>query len=171
MTFEVVVIACILLTNVAALRIWARSELSLLCGSSQSTELDHPDSMIQSIFENGNQLISNDDLHPFSSPQKVRSNVKVEVVLNEDDIDESFVKGSGNGGQKINKTSNRVVLVHKPTGLKVSCQDARDLSTNRKWARGMLKEKLDFYYNGTLSKTGIQQEKTKRRKKDSARYV
>ena len=41
---------------------------------------------------------------------------RIEVVLNEADVEESFTKGSGSGGQKINKTCNRVVLVHTPTG-------------------------------------------------------
>ena len=41
----------------------------------------------------------------------------VKVVLNEADLDEMFVKGSGNGGQKVNKTSNCVILKHRPTGL------------------------------------------------------
>jgi hypothetical protein len=36
--------------------------------------------------------------------------------LNEDDLDEQFVKGSGPGGQNVNKRSNCVVLTHKPTG-------------------------------------------------------
>eukprot|EP01039_Chlorochromonas_danica_P000042 gene42-45_t len=91
------------------------------------------------------------------------------IVIDERDIEESFVKGSGNGGQKINTTANRVVLVHKPTGLTVSCQDARDLSTNRKWARSMLLEKLDFHYNGSQSKLAMQQEKVRKRKKNASR--
>lgn len=41
------------------------------------------------------------------------------VVINENDLSEMFVKGSGNGGQKINKTSNCVVLHHLPTGTVV----------------------------------------------------
>lgn len=36
--------------------------------------------------------------------------------LNEDDLEEQFVRGSGPGGQSVNKTSNCVVIVHKPTG-------------------------------------------------------
>ncbi len=95
----------------------------------------------------------------------------IDVILNEDELEETFAKGSGKGGQKINKTMNRVVLVHKPTGLRVSCQEVRDLDTNRKLARRMLVEKLDVYYNQELSKLRIEQQKVRKRKSDAKRYV
>lgn len=75
--------------------------------------------------------------------------------LNENDIVESFVRGSGPGGQKVNKTSNRVVLLHKPTGLQVECQDTRSLPQNRKIARKRLLEKLDDFMNGSQSKSNM----------------
>lgn len=87
----------------------------------------------------------------------------------ERNLDEKFVKGTGNGGQKINKTSNRVVLTHIPTGIRVSCQDARDLSTNRKWARDMLRDKLEEFYLGEKSKIGKQIVKEKKRKINAER--
>lgn len=74
--------------------------------------------------------------------------------LNEDEIEEKFVKGSGNGGQKVNKTSNRVILVHSPTGLRVECQDTRSLQQNRKIARKRLRLKLDAFINGEASRAG-----------------
>lgn len=40
-----------------------------------------------------------------------------EVHLNEDDMEEKFIKGSGPGGQKVNKSNNCVQLIHKPTGI------------------------------------------------------
>lgn len=95
----------------------------------------------------------------------------IDVILNEAEIEETFAKGSGKGGQKINKTMNRVVLVHKPTGLRVSCQEVRDLDTNRKLARRMLVEKLDVYYNQELSKLRMEQQKVRKRKSDAKRYV
>ncbi len=42
--------------------------------------------------------------------------------IREDDLEEEFVRGSGPGGQKINKTSSTVVLRHVPTGLEVRCE-------------------------------------------------
>jgi protein subunit release factor A len=73
--------------------------------------------------------------------------------LNEDELIESFVRGSGAGGQKINKTANKVLLIHQPTQLRVECQDTRSLQQNRKIARKRLKLKLDEYLNGSESVT------------------
>ena len=79
--------------------------------------------------------------------------------LNEEDLSESFVRGSGPGGQKINKTNNRVVLVHLPTGLRVECQETRSLSQNRKLARKRLRLKLDEYMYGNQSKASAKDQK------------
>ena len=46
-------------------------------------------------------------------------------------IDEQFTRGSGNGGHKINKTSNAVLLRYPPLGLVVRCQRERKRSLNR----------------------------------------
>ena len=90
--------------------------------------------------------------------------------LLEEDLDESFIRGSGPGGQKINKTSNRVVLIHKPTQLKVECQDTRSLQQNRKIARKKLRLKLDEFINGSSSRTQIKAQKAKtQRSKSKAR--
>jgi len=48
-----------------------------------------------------------------------------------EDVDERFVRGSGPGGQKINKTSSTVWLRHRPTGLEVRCQKERSQVANR----------------------------------------
>eukprot|EP00546_Thalassionema_frauenfeldii_P002049 CAMPEP_0178937986 /NCGR_PEP_ID=MMETSP0786-20121207/26078_1 /TAXON_ID=186022 /ORGANISM="Thalassionema frauenfeldii, Strain CCMP 1798" /LENGTH=413 /DNA_ID=CAMNT_0020616651 /DNA_START=239 /DNA_END=1480 /DNA_ORIENTATION=+ len=90
---------------------------------------------------------------------------KMEVVeLNEDDLAETFVRGSGAGGQKVNKTSNRVVLLHKPTQLRVECQDTRSLQQNRKIARKRLRLKLDELINGKESKISTQARKKSEKK-------
>jgi uncharacterized protein (UPF0248 family) len=75
--------------------------------------------------------------------------------LREEDLTETFVRGSGAGGQKINKTANRVVLVHNPTNVKVECQETRSLQQNRKIARKRLRLKIDEHLNGKQSKEGI----------------
>ncbi|CAL8093261.1 unnamed protein product [Calicophoron daubneyi] len=74
-------------------------------------------------------------------------------LFDESDLTEEFVRGWGPGGQKINKTSNCVLLHHNPTGLFVKCQDSRILEENRKIARQRLNQKLDIYYNGDESET------------------
>ena len=62
--------------------------------------------------------------------------------LVEADIDENFVRGGGRGGQKINKTSSCVRLLHRPTGTQVRCQDTRSREANRWLARRQLAERL-----------------------------
>lgn len=91
------------------------------------------------------------------------------VALDEKDLQESFVKGSGPGGQKINKTNNNVLLVHIPTGISVQCQETRDLSSNRKIARKLLRDKIDLAVNGVDSKLGKKFERIRKQKRNSAR--
>ncbi|KAI0290511.1 RF-1 domain-containing protein [Russula brevipes] len=90
-------------------------------------------------------------------------------VLNENDLEESFVRGSGPGGQSINKTQNNVQLLHKPTGIRVSCQETRSLEQNRKIARRILRDKLDDINNPGLSKNEMKKakhlERERRRRK------
>mmetsp|Transcript_19074 Transcript_19074/g.32222 ORF Transcript_19074/g.32222 Transcript_19074/m.32222 type:complete len:225 (+) Transcript_19074:44-718(+) len=92
-----------------------------------------------------------------------------DFALREEDLQEKFTRSQGNGGQKVNKSSSRVELLHIPTGIKCHCQDARDLSTNRKWARKLMMEKLDVYYNGKDSKLLKKQELAKKRKRNATR--
>jgi len=65
------------------------------------------------------------------------------IGMVEKDIIEKFVRGSGKGGQKINKTSNCVWLKHIPTGLEVKCQQSRSREENRFFARRLLCEKYE----------------------------
>lgn len=71
--------------------------------------------------------------------------------LKEEDLDEAFIRGTGPGGQAVNKTNNCVLLVHKPTGLVVKCHESRLQEENRKLARKVLITKLDNFMNGELS--------------------
>ncbi|KAF5308703.1 hypothetical protein FQR65_LT06064 [Abscondita terminalis] len=69
-------------------------------------------------------------------------------ILLETDLEEQFVRGSGPGGQSVNKTANCVVLKHIPTGFIVKCHETRSLDQNRKRARALLTSKLDDHING-----------------------
>mmetsp|Transcript_34576 Transcript_34576/g.79943 ORF Transcript_34576/g.79943 Transcript_34576/m.79943 type:complete len:495 (-) Transcript_34576:158-1642(-) len=84
--------------------------------------------------------------------------------LREEDLEEKFVRGSGAGGQKINKTSNRVVLAHLPTGLRVECQDTRSLQQNRKIARKRLQVKLEELVHGDRAKSNVKRARAAERK-------
>ena len=59
------------------------------------------------------------------------------------DVEEKFVRGSGPGGQKINKTSSTVWLRHRPTGIEVRCQAERSQTANREQAWTELCAKLE----------------------------
>lgn len=71
--------------------------------------------------------------------------------INENDLEEMFVKGSGPGGSAVNKNANCVVLKHKPTGIVIKCHESRCVEDNRKLAREKLVEKLDVLENGNES--------------------
>lgn len=63
-------------------------------------------------------------------------------LLKEEDLEETFVRSSGPGGQNVNKVSTCVVLKHRPSGLTVKCQEGRSQAANRTAARRILLEKL-----------------------------
>ena len=92
-----------------------------------------------------------------------------QIQLDEKDLEESFVRGGGPGGQKVNKTSNKVRLRHIPTGATVAVQEQRELVTNRSIARRLLRDKVDLIINGADSKVSRRIAKIQKRKCKSAR--
>ncbi len=69
---------------------------------------------------------------------------KMEILrIHEKDLEEKFVRSSGAGGQKVNKTSTCVYLKHLPTGLEVKCMKERSQSINRFLARRELVDKIE----------------------------
>ena len=63
--------------------------------------------------------------------------------VSESDLRETFIRSSGPGGQKVNKTSSCVFLVHRPTGLSVKCQQERSQAMNRFLARRLLLDRIE----------------------------
>lgn len=90
-------------------------------------------------------------------------------IISEDEITESFLKGSGPGGQKINKTSSAVQLKHLPTGIVVKSQGTRSREQNRKVARQLLAEKLDEIEKGDESRTAIKAERARTKKASASK--
>ncbi|XP_012637648.1 mitochondrial translation release factor in rescue isoform X2 [Microcebus murinus] len=94
------------------------------------------------------------------------------LSLDENELEEQFVKGHGPGGQATNKTSNCVVLKHVPSGIVVKCHQTRSVDENRKRARKILQEKVDVFYNGENSpvlKEKREAEKKKQERKKRAK--
>ncbi|KAH7393202.1 RF-1 domain-containing protein [Cadophora sp. MPI-SDFR-AT-0126] len=87
--------------------------------------------------------------------------------LDESELTEAFLKGSGPGGQKINKTSSAVQLKHIPSGMVLKVQATRSRTQNRKIARQMLAERVEEMEKGKESRIAVVGE-TKRKRKSSA---
>ncbi|KAJ4378685.1 hypothetical protein N0V86_005556 [Didymella sp. IMI 355093] len=85
-------------------------------------------------------------------------------IIPESEIIENFLKGSGPGGQKINKTSSAVQLKHIPTGIVVKYQDTRSRAINRKVARQLLQDRLEEHELGDEARTRVKaREKSKKK--------
>lgn len=85
------------------------------------------------------------------------------------DLDEHFIRGSGSGGQKINKTSSCVQLIHRPSHIEIRCQKTRSQADNRYWARRELCERIEEKILGEKSKKQQAAEKIRRQKRRRSR--
>lgn len=101
------------------------------------------------------------------SPEKEKAlRARMEKLgISESDLQESFVRSSGPGGQKVNKTSTCVLLVHLPTGIKIKAQKARSQALNRFLARRLLADRVDTLQSGERSAERMRLEKIKRQKR------
>jgi len=66
----------------------------------------------------------------------------IQIEIKSEDIEESFFRSSGPGGQNVQKVESAVRLVHKPSGLTVVCQSGRKQKENREEALNLLKNKV-----------------------------
>jgi protein subunit release factor B len=89
--------------------------------------------------------------------------------ITEDTLIEKFVRGSGSGGQKINKTSNCVFLKHLPTGVAIKCQLDRSRELNRFLARRELCDQLEAIRDGRATAKTQAIEKLRRQKRQRSR--
>ncbi len=96
--------------------------------------------------------------------------------IKESDLEESFIRSGGPGGQNVNKVSTCVVLKHLPTGLVVKCQKDRSQAMNRYFARRILVKKLEAQIHGRQSEEArriakIKRQKRKRSKRAKAKML
>lgn len=94
--------------------------------------------------------------------------------IRESDIEEKFVRSSGKGGQKVNKTATCVYLKHIPTGIEIKCMKDRIQSINRFLARRELIQKIENMLGIASDKDSkqekIKKQKAKRKKRSQAKY-
>ena len=89
--------------------------------------------------------------------------------VREDEFHETFIRSSGPGGRKVNKTSACVFLVHGPTGLHVKCQRERSQAQNRFLARRLLLDRIERLRTGLVSAEKARFEKIRRQKRRRSR--
>jgi protein subunit release factor B len=85
------------------------------------------------------------------------------LAIRENDLEEKFIRSSGRGGQKVNKTSSCVYLRHIPTGIEVKCMKDRSQSVNRFHARRELVNRIEKM-SGKLTSNDIKREKIRKQK-------
>jgi protein subunit release factor B len=84
--------------------------------------------------------------------------------IREADLEESFIRSGGPGGQKVNRSATCVQLRHVPSGLEVKMQKARSQGLNRFYARRRLCELLDARTLGDASPEARERERIRRQK-------
>lgn len=99
---------------------------------------------------------------------KIRT-LMAEALLKEDDLEETFILGGGPGGQKTNKTSSVVRLLHRPSGIQVRCGENRSREINRWLARRALAERILAREQGRKSAEQQERERKRRQKRRRSR--
>jgi peptide chain release factor len=89
--------------------------------------------------------------------------------VRECDIEESFVRSGGHGGQNVNKTATCVMLLHRPTAVRVKCQTTRHQAMNRFLARRLLLDKIEEKQKGFVATRRAEIEKIRRSKRKRSR--
>src|SRR5881409_3257415 len=80
------------------------------------------------------------------------------------DLEETFTRSSGPGGQNVNKVATAVMLRHRPSGISVTVQDSRSQAQNRKLARERLFDAIEKAWQKRRAAEIARREKARRRK-------
>ncbi|OGV65633.1 MAG: peptide chain release factor 1 [Lentisphaerae bacterium RIFOXYC12_FULL_60_16] len=105
-----------------------------------------------------------------SSEKQVAQSRRMQVLgVREHDLVETFILGSGKGGQKVNKTASCVDLLHRPSGIRVKCQATRSRALNRFMARRALCDRLTERLQGIKSEREREVSRIRRQKRRRSR--
>ena len=109
-------------------------------------------------------------LFPVSSDKANALRLRMAALqIQEEDLAESFVRSRGEGGQTVNKVATCVVLVHRPTGTSVKCQQERSQGLNRYLARKLLADRIEADRLGRQSQQQQESERIRRQKRRRSR--
>ncbi len=115
--------------------------------------------------------MASSDTGPSEKKQAALEQKLEKLGIRKSDLEEKFIKSSGRGGQKVNKSCSAVFLRHKATGLSVKVGKHRSLHLNRFLALRALAEKIEALQSGRQpsdisdSDRKIQKQKRRRRRK------
>ena len=84
--------------------------------------------------------------------------------IRDDDLEETFARSSGPGGQNVNKVATAVTLRHRPSGTSVTVQDSRSQSVNRKLARERLLDAIQNAHEARRATEIAERERARRRR-------
>ena len=108
--------------------------------------------------------------NPVSSEKEKALQSRMQSLgIREQDLEEQFVRSSGAGGQNVNKVSSCVILHHRPSGIRVKCQQERSQALNRFLARRILLDKIESQIKGARAAQEQEIARIRRQKRKRSR--